>query len=396
MGLLSFIWISILMLLCNGENNEGAVKISLKRIKTSLVNVQRNVTLFKTGENRIVLKNLGDVIYYAEIGIGTPTQNFPVMFDTGSADLWVRSKDWPDRTEAEHKLPKYNSTESSSYSENGEPAEIIYAGCAIEGFLSTDDVTVGHMIVNKQDFIEATGEVEEKTYFQFTVYDGVVGLAFQECSVRNTVPVWYNMINQHLVHQEVFSLWLKYYNEQDEEGGAIVFGGIDNAHFRGAHTYVPIIEEYYWEFKMNEILIGGQGTGHCVDGCSVMIDSGESYLIGPSSIIESINIALGADEVANVDCSRVPLMPTVSFTIGERVFSLSTRDYILVHGIGEIATCATKFRIIHDDDDYHNDDLWILGGVFMRPYHTVFDFGNRRIGFAEAVQEPIWDSSIKH
>lgn len=90
------------------------------------------------------------------------------------------------------------------------------------------------------------------------------------------------MINQHLVHQEVFSLWLKYYNEQDEEGGAIVFGGIDNAHFRGAHTYVPIIEEYYWEFKMNEILIGGQGTGHCVDGCSVMIDSGESYLIGPS------------------------------------------------------------------------------------------------------------------
>lgn len=54
------------------------------------------------------------------------------------------------------------------------------------------------------------------------------------------------MLEQNLVKEPVFSFWLNR-NVEEEEGGEIVFGGVDPKHFKGKHTYVPVTQKGYWQ-----------------------------------------------------------------------------------------------------------------------------------------------------
>lgn len=54
------------------------------------------------------------------------------------------------------------------------------------------------------------------------------------------------MVNQGLVKEPVFSFWFNR-NADEEEGGEIVFGGVDPNHYKGEHTYVPVTQKGYWE-----------------------------------------------------------------------------------------------------------------------------------------------------
>ncbi|CAN6810841.1 unnamed protein product [Brassica oleracea var. botrytis] len=56
--------------------------------------------------------------------------------------------------------------------------------------------------------------------------------------VTGTRPIWRTMMEQGVVTKKVFSIWLRRYNDSGEEGVEIVFGGTDQEHFTGAHTYI--------------------------------------------------------------------------------------------------------------------------------------------------------------
>lgn len=56
----------------------------------------------------------------------------------------------------------------------------------------------------------------------------------------------YNMLKQGLIERPVFSFWLNR-DPKSEEGGEIVFGGVDPKHFKGEHTFVPVTQRGYWQ-----------------------------------------------------------------------------------------------------------------------------------------------------
>lgn len=54
------------------------------------------------------------------------------------------------------------------------------------------------------------------------------------------------MLRQNLVDDDVFSFWFNR-DPNAQEGGEIVFGGIDPKHYKGKHTYVPVTKKGYWQ-----------------------------------------------------------------------------------------------------------------------------------------------------
>ncbi|KAF8387600.1 hypothetical protein HHK36_026253 [Tetracentron sinense] len=83
-----------------------------------------------------------------------------------------------------------------------------------------------------------------------------------------------------------------------------------------------------------------------------------------------------------IDCDSIAKMPNVTFTIGDKPFNLTAEQYILKTGEGIASVCISGFIAV--DFPPPQSPLWILGDSFMGAYHTVFDFGNLQLGFAEA------------
>ncbi|XP_045312302.1 renin isoform X1 [Leopardus geoffroyi] len=338
---------------------------------------------FSNSTSPVVLTNYLDTQYYGEIGIGTPPQTFKVIFDTGSANLWVPStKCSPLYTACEiHSL--YDSSESSSYMENGTAFTIHYGSGKVKGFLSQDEVTVGGITVT-----QTFGEVTELPLIPFMLakFDGILGMGFPAQAVGGVTPVFDHILSQGVLKEDVFSV---YYSRNSKNshllGGEVVLGGSDPQYYQGNFHYVSISKTGSWQIKMKGVSVRS-ATVVCEEGCMVVVDTGASYISGPTSSLRLLMETLGAKELSTneyvVNCKQVPTLPDISFHLGGRAYTLTSADYVLKDPYGNDGLCTLALHGL--DVPPPTGPVWVLGASFIRKFYTEFDRHNNRIGFALA------------
>lgn len=247
---------------------------------------------------------------------------------------------------------------------------------------------------------------------QFTYtgrFDGILGLGYDTISVNHITPPFYNLINQGLIDEPVFSFRV---GSSEEDGGEAVFGGIDKDAYTGKITYVPVRRKAYWEVELEKVSFGDdvlelENTGAAID---TGMFSGAALYLYPYSCVCKEHLLLPCPPTL-LRCSthklaqRNPGMDNTRLIVLKYpVFRNFHSTLAASHTPSRAVTMFSKsrapafppslvwistFLVAHFGSlvsplthvDLNFAEL-ISGDVFLRKYFTVYDLGRNAVGFA--------------
>ena len=143
-------------------------------------------------------------------------------------------------------------------------------------------VRIGDITIKHQDFAEATSE--PGLAFAFGRFDGIMGLGYDTISVNKIVPPFYNMLDQGLLDEPVFAFYLGDTNNGEGDESEAIFGGVNEDHYTGKLTKIPLRRKAYWEVDLDAITFGSATAE--LDDTGVILDTGTSLIALPSTLAE--------------------------------------------------------------------------------------------------------------
>ncbi|GAA5925574.1 hypothetical protein JCM1841_006370 [Sporobolomyces salmonicolor] len=325
-----------------------------------------------------------DASYYGPIGIGTPAQSFDVIFDTGSADLWIPSSN------ASGSHNKFSTAASSTIETSTAEWDIAYGTGSSSGFLARDVVTIGSTTVSQQIFALANTVA---SVIEALPADGIMGMAFSTIASSGAPTYFENLITNNAVSNPYFGVYLQRARDLTSKstgtvgGGELCIGCMDSSKYTGSINYVPVGDRGYWSVPSDGIAINGA----IVSGTSMTaaaIDTGTTLIYVPTKVAAALYASIGGTQVGNSGEYHVPCVSTfgsIALSFGGVQYEVPLADVFL--GYASSSSTSECILGIFGADTYGPDgeDVAIVGDLFLKAVYTVYTYsqnGAPAVGFA--------------
>ncbi|KAG5358797.1 Candidapepsin-3 [Yarrowia sp. E02] len=321
--------------------------------------------------------------YSIQISLGTPAQDFNVLLDTGSSDLWVlSSKDTADCGNGACNFSgQFDAEKSSTYRFLNSDYAITYVTGSANGDWVTDTLAVGS--VSLENFQFAVAEKAEGNTAVFGIsLEGSESLNHGQQPEYPNFPV--QLKNQGYIDRIVYSLYL---DQATSHEGTLLLGGIDYAKFQGQLNILPLVNANAFQVEFQGVAING--VGPFGQAHYAVLDSGTSYTYLPNDVYYPIFTQVGvSNEVDSmtalnyVDCNT---HVTLTFDFGNGAF-ITVNSSELVLKLSDILGDPHNTRCVFGVSSNDNTNgVTLLGDTFLRSAYVVFDLEDKAVGIAQAV-----------
>ncbi|OCF32449.1 endopeptidase [Kwoniella heveanensis BCC8398] len=359
------------------------------------LNVKRRSKLGARASGSVQLTDVGiDASYSGTVSIGTPAQEFLLIMDTGSSDLWVAGAECT--SSSCQGVSSFSESSSSTYSTSNAAFNISYGSGDADGFLASDTVELAGFTVTGQTFAIVTTTTARLISAPLS---GLMGLAWKAIASSKATPFWQALAASGSWTDPEFAFYLARYrgdntaSSVEEQGGEMVLGGTNTSQYTGSINYIDIAEADldYWRIPVEALNVQSSSiTITSTRGYSpqAAIDTGTTLIGVPSSVAQSIYSQIPNAEALSASSGydgyyQYPCDTNVNVTIqfGGLSYAISNADMNLGSFTRDSSMCTGAF--FEMDMSAAAPIQWIVGASFLKNVYSTFRYNPPAIGFAE-------------
>ncbi|SAL98859.1 hypothetical protein [Absidia glauca] len=388
-----------------------------------------------TGTGSAPLLNDIDLYQFGvEVKVGTPGQEFLLLFDTGSSDTWIPSKKC---TKSKGCLSgrRYDPTVSSTYQGEKDAVDIKYGIGSATGHYFVDRLQVGDLLsLPSQTLVkmddnkgpiaqQSTHHKDDDDDNDDNLIDGIFGAGFPQGTMmaqqqhgdddddkkkkkgRKYSPFAMNLWENKIIPAPLFSITMGTGSTTASDSewiGQVTFGAVDDTKRKDVIQYTPVLERddggySHWMAGVKGFQFdnGTMTNFKFTEPTHFLIDTGSNFMYLPKGLADQLAHELSKGTAKwdgttyTVDCDMMKhkkhneAVLNVMFPPEEKHGKSFPIGLPVSRLVGKNGPDQCIFFFVPSQ----TSNVFTLGNLWLRNFVSVFDFGKHRLGFSPLVDE---------